>query len=272
MSYQEGDQTRIQRQSGKQAVALAMEGKWKEAIAANQSIIESFPDDVDAYNRLGRAYMELGEYARAREAYEKAMELDSYNTIAKRNLQRLEHLGDSDPGVGVQHERVEPQQFIEEVGKAGVVTLQQLADSQVLAKTVDGSKVNLKVSGPQLTAENSMAEYLGIVDQKHARRLIKLMAGGNKYTAAVISSTEEAVSIIIKESYQDPSQLGVISFPQKVTDTSRSSADDRMDDILIRRQLEEDNSSSRETGYEILGEGIEILADDGSDEENEDGD
>ena len=66
---------RLRRQSSKQAIALAMQGRWREAVAVNKSLIESFPSDVDAYNRLGRAYMELGEYSQAREAYQQALEL-----------------------------------------------------------------------------------------------------------------------------------------------------------------------------------------------------
>ena len=86
MSYQEEErQIRLRRQQGKQAIALAMQGQWQEAIAANKKIIENFPHDVEAYNRLGRAYMELGNYAQAREAYGRAVELDRYNAIANRN-------------------------------------------------------------------------------------------------------------------------------------------------------------------------------------------
>ena len=92
MAYQEEEQVRLRRQRSKQAIALAMQGRWREAIAANQEIIGSFPNDFDAYNRLGRAYMELGEYAPAKEAYSQALELDPYNVIAQKNLRRLSYL------------------------------------------------------------------------------------------------------------------------------------------------------------------------------------
>ena len=82
----------LRQQRGKQAIDLAMQGRWREAVAANQNLIESFPSDVSACNRLGRAYMELGEYTLAKEAYARALELDSYNTIAKKNLHRLSRL------------------------------------------------------------------------------------------------------------------------------------------------------------------------------------
>ena len=59
-----------------------MQGWWREAVVAHESIIESFPSDVDAYNRLGRAYMELGEYPKAEEAYRRAAEIDPYNSTS----------------------------------------------------------------------------------------------------------------------------------------------------------------------------------------------
>ena len=58
----------------------------------NQNLVGSFPDDVSAYNRLGRAHMELGEFTRAWEAYSRAIELDPYNSIARKNLDRLSRL------------------------------------------------------------------------------------------------------------------------------------------------------------------------------------
>jgi tetratricopeptide (TPR) repeat protein len=270
MTYQDSEQTKQGKNSSKHAVALAMEGRWKEAVEVNKSLIENFPDDVDSYNRLGRAYMELGEYAQARQAYEKALELDSYNTIAKRNLQRLSLLGESGTSSKASYQRVDPQSFIEEVGKAGVVNLVRLAPPQVLAKTVDGSGANLRVNSPALVVENIYGEYLGQVEPRHGQRLIKLMEGGNRYSAAIISSTEEAVSIIIKEVYQDPSQAGKLSFPPKGSEATRPSADDRIDDRLIRRQLEEEEAASAESGYAIVGGDVDLS--DGEDDVEDDGD
>ena len=39
------------------------------------------------------------------------------------------------------------------------------------------------------------------------------MAGGNKYIATIVNSSEEAVTVIIREVYQHPSQAGQTSFP-----------------------------------------------------------
>ena len=49
MTYQEEEQARLKRQRSKQAIALAMQVRWREAVAANKDIIGDFPNDVDAY-------------------------------------------------------------------------------------------------------------------------------------------------------------------------------------------------------------------------------
>jgi len=220
MSYNQEGEVRLKRQRSKQAIALAMQGRWREAIAANQEIIESFPNDAEAHNRLGRAYMELGMYSQAKEAYGKAVELDPYNNIAKKNLQRLSRLGEA-AVTAEEDDHVEPQHFIEEVGKAGVLNLHQLASQETLAKMTAGDRVYLGTDGPTLIVENSRGEYLGQVEPKHGLRLIKLMEGGNRYTAAVISSAEDRMTVIIREVYQDPGQAGQPSFPSRASKSFR---------------------------------------------------
>jgi len=234
MAYQEEEQVRLRRQRSKQAIALAMQGRWREAVAANQEIITSFPHDVDAYNRLGRAYIELGEYSQAKEAYGRAIELDPYNIIAQKNLHRLSYLGEAVVGLEANSDRAEPHYFIEETGKAGVVNLYHLAPREILAKMVAGDKVYLKINGSGLTVENGRGEYLGQVEPKHGQRLIKLMGGGNRYTAAIVSSAEDRVLVIIREVHQDPSQAGLLSFPPKWGEGLRPYLSDKM----LRRELE----------------------------------
>ena len=240
MAYQEEEQVRLRRQRSKQAITLAMQGRWREAVAANQEIIASFPHDVDAYNRLGRAYIELGDYAQAKEAYQRAIEFDPYNVIAQKNLRRLPYLGEA--GSEADSDRAEPQYFIEETGKAGVVNLYRLAPPEVLARMAAGNKAYLKVDGSGLTVTNIRGEYLGQVEPRHAQRLIKLMEGGNQYAAAIVSAAEERVLVIIREAYQDPSQVGQLSFSPRGGESLRPYLSDKM----LRRELEHIETEAEE--------------------------
>lgn len=266
MTQPDSEKVRLRRQGSKWAIALAMQGRWREAVAANKSLIESFPNDVDAYNRLGRAYMELSEYSQAREAYRQAIELDPYNAIAKKNLQRLSILGESAAAPQVDSQGVEPEQFIEEVGKAGIVNLHRLAPAEVLARMVAGDKVNLKTEGTNLIVENNPGEYLGQVEPKHGQRLVKLMEGGNKYAATILNSMEDRISVIIREVYQDPSQEGRLSFPPKGMEGPHPYVSDR----LLRHELEYEEALPEEPGYTIIGgDEREVLPEESLDAEDE---
>jgi hypothetical protein len=83
------------------------------------------------------------------------------------------------------------------------------------------------------------------------------MEGGNKYTAAIVSSTEELVTVIIREVYQDPSQVRRLSFPAKGVEGIRPYVGDR----IIRRGLEHEEALPDEPGYTIIGgDGMGVLS------------
>jgi molybdopterin converting factor small subunit len=260
---------RFKQQRSKEAIDLAMQARWQEAVDVNKEIIESFPEDVDTYNRLGRAYMELGHYAQAKEDYRRAVELDPYNAIANRNLRRLNDLKESEK-TEVETDKVEPQHFIEEIGKAGVVTLQELAPKEKRARTVAGDKAVLKVDGSFLVVEDVRGKYLGKVEPKHAQRLIRLMLGGNRYSAIVVRSTADMMTVMVRETYQHPSQAGKLSFPPKGMEEFRSYGSDKL------LKLESASEDEEESGYTIIGgDEIEVLpeeaggGDDDTDSDNE---
>jgi tetratricopeptide (TPR) repeat protein len=205
--------TKIQQQYTKDAIRLAMQGQWEEAVAANKAILELFPNDADSYNRLGKALLKLGEYAQAKEAYNRALELNPRNSIARNNLDRLSHLDEPSAPPKGNHHKVALDLFIEETGKSGVVRLLHLAPKKIIAGMATGDEVYLKVEGQTLLVQNEQGEHLGEVEPRYGMRLAKLIEGGNKYIAAISSLSENEVKISIREVYQHPSQAGRLSFP-----------------------------------------------------------
>jgi tetratricopeptide (TPR) repeat protein len=236
------EKARLRRQMSEQAIALAMKGQWKEAISVNQSILEVVPTDVDAYNRLGKAHMELGELAQAREAYTKALELDHNNAIARRNLERVSQLEDLRVAIKNDRSKVSPDFFIGELGKTGVLNLQKLSPSTVLAKMTAMDRVYLKVQGHKVVVENEQRECLGILEPQHGNRLAKLIEGGNKYTAAIYKLDNNKAKVFVRESFQHPNLEGKLSFSTKVVEDFQA----HIKDTLLRHG---------ETDEELLEEG-----------------
>jgi len=238
----------------KQAIDLAVQGRWRDAVKVNQEIVDSFPNDVSAYNRLGRAYMEIGSISPAVEAYRRAMEIDPYNAIARKNLDRLSRLGDAavylpeDAGVN-------PQQFIEETGKAGLVRLYQLGKPETVARMVAGDKAYLKVEGISMVVSSGSGEYLGQVDPRHAQRLTRLMQGGNEYSSAIVTADDDNVTVIIREVYQHPSQVGRLSFPAKDFKSPHPYVSEKVihrEPELEYEEEEEEPAEEEEVGYATI--------------------
>ncbi len=215
---QEEERTRLSRKLSQEAIALAVEGRWEEAVAKNRAIVESFADDVAAYNRLGRALIELGRFSEAEEAYRRTLEVDPGNSIASKNLERLKSWN----GVG----KLEPEKartlgkdfFASTVGKTGIVALTGVTSVDRVAEVGIGGAVKLRRRGQQVLAEDDSSTVLGELEPKHGIRLAKLMQGGNQYSATLLATDEGGTQLLVREDYQHPSLTGQPSFPPTQAD------------------------------------------------------
>jgi tetratricopeptide (TPR) repeat protein len=208
------ERARIVRQLTQQAIQSALESRWDDAVQFNRELLKIVQPNPETLNRLGKALSELGRYGEAKKSYSEALQLNPDNTIARKNLERLALLSE-DVAVadGASSEKIDPRLFIEEIGKTGVTSLVNLAPPTILAKVNAGDQVRLQVEGHALLVRNGRGETIGQVEPVLANRLIKFIEGGNQYAAAVTDLSDREVRIIIRETFQHPSQLGKVSFP-----------------------------------------------------------
>jgi tetratricopeptide (TPR) repeat protein len=207
---------RQRRQLAEAAIAHATRGEWEEAVVANRQLLDLGPD-IDACNRLGKALAELGRHAEALTAYGQALERDATNRIAQRNIERLRVVmavrrpttnGKSRP------EKAPVTLFIEETGKTGRARLINLAAPRVLAPLSPGDAISLDVEGDELVASVATTT-IGSVEPRIATRLLKLIAAGNRYDAAITTVHEAGgeVVVMVREAFSHPNNFGRVSFP-----------------------------------------------------------
>lgn len=211
---------RARRQLVEQARKYATEGKWRESLEVNRQLIERAPKDVDAHNRIGKAYFELRRFRSAYEAYQTAYTIDPANVIAQRNISRIEPLKDIEEEIEEVSDSTElgplrQNVFIEEVGKTYVDDLVTVAIGTVLTELSSGDRLQLIVEGNAMTVQDLRGTYIGQLEPRLANRMIELLDMGNEYEAYVTSSTGMSVRIIIREIVKDPSMGFRLSFPRQ---------------------------------------------------------
>lgn len=211
------DTQRLRRRLVDQAIALAMQGRWLDAIDVNRRVVDLEPD-TEAWNRLGKAYSQLGRIRDARQAYHEALQSDPTNTIAKRNLERLALLRDDQPAApnaqpgDAQSHRVSQQFFIEDTGKTTTREIFSDAPRDAVARVAPGDRVDLRADGEVIAIFHN-SDRLGALEGRLSLRLRELMAGGNKYEAAIVSVEGRQVRLLIRETVQSASMIGRVSFP-----------------------------------------------------------
>jgi len=244
------ERTKTRTQLVEEAINGALDRSWQTALELNQEIAERFGVDEETHNRLGKAYTELGKLDDALTAYRAALELNPLNAIAIKNVNRLEALIEEKADLPKGQAAVDINLFVEEMGKSALanVVLEKGFDPALVAP---GDQVELVAAGDTLKVVRSARKTIGSVEPKLARRVLKFMAGGNKYAAVVATGEEASLRIIIRETYQAAEFAGQPSFPASKSQEFRAYAKDSLlRDVETDDLAGEDGDERRAGGAE----------------------
>ena len=195
------------------AIACALAQDWGKAVEANRAVLQIAPNNIEALNRLAKALLELGELEEARDAVDGALQIDSANTIARRNRDRLEHIAGA-AKLAAPRKVISAHLLMSETGKSTIATLIDATDRTAVGHLSSGEALTLSREANRLLVHSSRGEPVGRVHPRLAQRIFSLMDAGNQYEAAFLRDhPKEGVQVIIGEVYQHPSQEGRPSFP-----------------------------------------------------------
>jgi tetratricopeptide (TPR) repeat protein len=237
------DRLRQKRTKSEHAISLAMKNRWDEAADVNREILEMFPNEVDALNRLGKALTELGRYAEARDTYARAVKLDPLNGIATKQLQRLSKLA-AEGSAAPPPSPVDPRLFIEESGKTTVSVLTDVRRGEAVAKLGAGDQLQLERRGNQLIVVDLRQREIGRIEPKLEQDLIRLLDLGNHYSVFVTAADEQAIRVIIRETHRSPQMGNRPSFRPSAAPEGGQRAYTR--EGMLRYELEEEEEEEEE--------------------------
>jgi len=227
------------------AINAALTSNWQQAIDFNLEILVEEPKSVEALNRLGRAYFELGKLPESKESFDKSLVNDPYNQIAAKFIKRIETCKKKNPkaknGNGTNHNcaQVDSDLFIEEPGKTKLIALLKVAEPQKLSLLSPGAMVNLNIKNKVIAIADQEEEYLGVLPDDLSRHLVRLIHGGNKYQAIIKTVKINGLSILIRETYRSARFKNQPSFLDNLNMAQTYSSDN----IVILDEGEEDVSA-----------------------------
>ena len=192
------------------AVAYALSGNWKEAILLNKQILKENSQDIDALNRLARAYSELGKIDIAKKTSGRVLKLDPFNKIAVKALSKWKGIKKVD---GTPKSILNPEAFLEEPGKTKLVSLLYLGDPSSISKLDCGDEVKLTPHSHRVNIISQEGKYLGRLPDDLSARLKMLINAGNSYQVIVKSIEPNDIKVFIREVARSEKTANMSSFP-----------------------------------------------------------
>ena len=180
------------------AISAALGQNWKEAVFINTELVKKDTTDINSLNRLGFAYLKLGQITQAKRTFEKVLKLDSYNQIALKNSKRLTTLKRKDIADSSLQE-ISPLLFLEEPGKTKIVSLVNPAPTHILLTLSSGQQVTLKPRNHCVEIRTGKNTYLGALPDDLSYKLLRFLSGGNRYQVHVKSIGKNSLSVMIRE-------------------------------------------------------------------------
>jgi hypothetical protein len=223
------------------AIQAMLLGDWKNATTLNKQLLKEDPKDIDALNRLAYAFTILGKIREAKSTYKKVLKIDILNQIAMRNMKKLTEMGPKQIAKSLSSIQGVSNTFLEETGKTKIISLVNTAQPKIISILTTGQSVLIAIKRSKIFVQNQNKQYLGVLPDDIGRRLIKLMKGGNTYTACIKSATQHNVCVFVKETKRVSRYKNQPSFPQTESQNLGLSKNNRIKMKNFKDLSEEDD-------------------------------
>ncbi|OGC53779.1 hypothetical protein A2709_02705 [candidate division WWE3 bacterium RIFCSPHIGHO2_01_FULL_43_9] len=179
----------------KKAIKAAVASDWPCARDINLEILKIEPANLTAKIRLGKAYLELKEFAKAKKFFREVLGLDPINTVALRNLEfakEEKRVGNTQCGY---------KNIIKEPATSCAASINITAKGITASRIPSGLTLELKIlSGSTkvfgLIKDNKI-ELGAVTDDKVHKKLKAGKDQGANFTADFVKGADKNASIII---------------------------------------------------------------------------
>lgn len=210
----------------RKAINLALKCQWKEAIKVNKLMLKEDKLDIEALNRLSRAYFEIGDTKKAISISNKVIKIEPSNKIAIRSIEKCKRnisCNDKSKAKNNGEQNIDASVFLEEIGKTKLINLINLGSSAYISKLYSGDEVKLQTHSHRATITSYDNVYLGRLPDDLSARIKLLVKGGNTYKVFIKSICSSEVTIFIREVKRGKGMENTMSFPMDKSESINES-------------------------------------------------
>lgn len=175
-----------------EAISAALSCDWEKAILINSKILKIDSKNIDALNRIARAYAEKGEIEKAKKFTTKVLKIDPANTIAGRCHLKWQ---DFKP---VANSRITKFKFIEEPTRTKVVNLINLGEKINITNLDCGDTLKLDPHTHRVNVLTMDDNYIGRFPDDLALKFISLVKLGGSYEVVVKTANTREVKVFVR--------------------------------------------------------------------------
>ncbi len=176
------------------AVSLALQCEWKKAIEINNKILSIDPENIDALNRLARAYFETGNTKRAIEISKKVLSIESTNTIATRAIQKYKTAKTN----SLKNQSINASDFIEEPGKTKTVLLINPGRESIISCLDSGDELMIQSHSHKVNVTTMDGKYIGRFPDDISAVVRRLIKDGAIFKVLIKSVDNHDVRVFVK--------------------------------------------------------------------------
>jgi tetratricopeptide (TPR) repeat protein len=180
----------------KLAIKAAFNQNWNEAVEINTQILTQDEKNIDAFLRLGLAYLQLQDYTKAKKAYSKVLEIDPINKIALDKMKQVKEKKTEDfivPG---------NDSLLKEPGNSIEANLEILTKGITADKFKFDETLILKISGKTISVhrDDNKQSLINYLSDQIVRGILKAHTLKATITVKFIGGKDKKIKVIINSS------------------------------------------------------------------------
>lgn len=199
-----------------QAIDSALKCDWNQAIKLNKLILQECPEDIEALNRLARAYFETGNVKGAKNTTGLVLKIEPLNKIAEKAI--IKYKTNLSRSKNISEHNIDVSDFIEESGTTKQTLLLNICSENLISSLNSGDELLLSTHSHKVSVATLNKKYVGKLADDLSARIRALTKNGYQFKTIIKSADKQCIRIIIKETKRGKGFEGKQSFPRDLSE------------------------------------------------------